>query len=261
MGDLITTLTPANSTAGASGPPRPNPIANLPALTMTVKSVQPVTVGVGVTSVTTAYVFDTAMNIEHDQEGVVTNNPVQTGTSLNDHFYLLPMRVTAEIGMSDSMQSYTIGQFSGSTSRSVSAYQTLLTIQASRTPVSIATRLATTGISSYATMMIVSIRAQEDKDTRFSGKFWVTFQQIITANLSIVPGASGLDTTNNTRPQAACATEMGQTLTQNVPSNVQQQNNIANASPDMIQNVPDVNGAGAWSSYNVNSGGNLSGTT
>jgi hypothetical protein len=210
----------------------------------------------------TAYVFDTAMTIEHDQEGVVTNNPVQTGTSLNDHFYLLPMRVTAEIAMSDSMQSYTIGQFSGGPSRSVNAYQTLLTIQASRTPVSIATRLATTGISSYATMMIVSIRAQEDKDTRFAGKFWVTFQQIITADVQTISGVeiiSGADfnpTTDTTRGQAVGDTTVGPVNPAPVPSAVQNQNNITNASPAAgLSSVPPVSGAGNWSSYSVNSGG------
>ena len=247
---MSTALTPSSTLLQPGGNGyRPQPINNVPALTMTVQ-----TQNSGATQ-TTAYIFDTAIHIEHDQDGVVTNNPVQTGTSVNDHFYLLPMRVVAEIGMSDSMQSYTLGQWSGGPSRSVNAYQTLLTIQSNKQVVSIATRLATNGLSPYAQMVILNIRAEEDKDTQFSGRFWVTFQQIILANVALVSNTTTNDTTNTTRPQATCSTEAGQQLTQNVPSNVQQQNNIANASPAMTQNVPDINGAGTWSSYNVNSGG------
>src|ERR1017187_6974675 len=184
----------------------PHPVNNIPALTMTVNAGSP--------GVTIAYVFDTAMSIEHDQSGVVTNNPVQTGTSVNDHFYLLPMRVTAELGMSDAMQSFTFGQFSGGPSRSVNAYRTLLSIQAAKNTVSIATRLAATGINCYSQMMITDIRAQEDKDTRFAGRFWVTFQQIITANVQfnqgveLISGANFNPSTDTTRPQA-----VGSTLT------------------------------------------------
>jgi hypothetical protein len=43
--------------------------------------------------------------------------------------------LTVTIKMSDSMQSFTIGQFAGATSRVVSAYQTLVNIQQALQPV------------------------------------------------------------------------------------------------------------------------------
>ena len=53
-----------------------------------------------------SYVFDGEPDIQHDQELSITQNPVQTGASISDHAFLVPVRVTAEILMSDAMQSF-----------------------------------------------------------------------------------------------------------------------------------------------------------
>ena len=222
---------------------------------MTVKSVNS-----DGTKTTTAYVFDTVIQIEHDQDGVVTNTPVLTGVSLNDHFYLLPMHVTAELAMSDSMQSFTVGQFSSGASRSVSAYQTLLNIQAQKQFVSLATRFAIPALSAYyAQMLIVSIRAQEDQQTRYAGRFWVTFQQIITANVPYNQNQTTANydpSTDSTRPQSTANTTIGPVLPGSVSQSIQQNNNIANAPVNAnLSDVPPVSGSGSWSSYPVSSGG------
>src|SRR5215469_5595098 len=58
---------------------------------------------------TVMYVFDGAIRADHVQDMTLTQNPVQTGVALADHSYLLPARLTVEIAMSDSMQSYVVG--------------------------------------------------------------------------------------------------------------------------------------------------------
>jgi hypothetical protein len=195
---------------------------------------------------TTVYVFDGVPKIEHEHTGVATTNPVQTGASISDNFYVVPPRVVVEIKMSDTMQSYTTGQFADNPSRSVSAYLTLVKIQQQKTPVSIATRL-----QSYDNMMIVSIRAEENKDTKFAGKFSVTFENVILAVVEAVssgmlPG-SGDD---STVPQTTGQSQGGQTQTQPVPSTVQSQDNVQNASANDINSAPGsgVPNSGSWTS-------------
>jgi hypothetical protein len=210
---------------------------------------------------TTIYVFDNIQHIEHELDTTITLNPVQTGAAINDHAFLLPLKVTAEILMSDVCQSYTVGQFAGSPSRSVNAYQTLMTVWSNLAPIAITTRLAIPGLAPYAQMLIVNIRAEETVETVHGLRAWVTFQQIITAGVELV--TSGLvnapsynNSTDSTRPQATGSTQLGNTPTQPVPSSVQQQNNIQNAPASAnLDNVPDVSGSGDWGSYPVSSGG------
>lgn len=250
---IQTLLNPALSVPGGAGPYRPVTWSqsgnSVPALTMTVS-------GSGSNNQTTAYVFDTALDIRHEQDGVITINPVQTGTALNDHFYVTPVRVTAEILMSDSVQSFTVGQFASGPSRSVAAFNLLMSLQSSRTLVSIATRL-----NMYSNMMIASVRGNEDHETRYGARFTVTFQQILTASVEQVQPTFNTNFTydpnaDSTRPQTTSSTLIGQTPPNPVPPAIQQQHNITNAPPSAgLSSVPSVAGAGAWSSYPVNSGG------
>jgi hypothetical protein len=125
-----------------------------------------------------AFVFDGTLRAEHEQQTVVTLNPVQTGAAITDHAYVMPARLTVEIAMSDAMQSYTIGQWSSGPTRSISAYQTLKALQLANTPVSLATKLA-----SYSLMMITDCRAEETKDTKYALKATVTFTEIFTGTV------------------------------------------------------------------------------
>lgn len=193
-------------------------------------------------SATTLYVFDAVISSEHEQELVLTSNPVQTGASLTDHAYLLPARVTCDIRMSDSMQSYVMGQFSGDVSRSVAAYQQLLQIQRSRTLFGLSTRLR-----SYSNMAIVSVRASETAETRYGGKFSVTFQEVLLATVELSHSTMTPDTGGDSeRPQSTDISVSGSTLTQPVPQTLSEQHAVS-GSPSGA-NVP---GAGLWTSGNV----------
>ncbi|HEX4209508.1 MAG TPA: hypothetical protein VHY56_03880, partial [Candidatus Binataceae bacterium] len=44
------------------------------------------------------YVFDAILRAEHQRELRKTEHPVQTGANITDHAYLLPARITLEIG-------------------------------------------------------------------------------------------------------------------------------------------------------------------
>ena len=239
---LVTTFSnPAISPPGqpAQGPWRPPQWStNAPALTV-------------MDAAGNSYVFDGEPDIQHDQELSITQNPVQTGASISDHAFLVPVRVTAEILMSDAMQSFNVGQFGSGPSRSVDAFRTMLSLQATRMPVSIATRLNT-----YANMLVASVRATEDQQSAFGAHMWVTFEQIIMASVqqnspttSSNPAGVSKDT------QTTDTTFVGPVQPLPVPPSIQQNNNLANASPDLdLLNLPAPANPGTWSSSNINSG-------
>jgi hypothetical protein len=140
----------------------------------------------------TTYFFDAILRVDHFQELRATDHPVQGGSSITDHAYLLPARVSLEIGMSDAMDSYQSGQWTGNSSKSINAYQTLLQLQALRVPVTVTTRLNT-----YSNMVIESIRSGDDTRTLHGLKANVQFRQIIvgtvtTSTQSARPHTTGL---------------------------------------------------------------------
>lgn len=144
----------------------------------------------------TTYFFDAVLRAEHRQELRRTEHPIQSGASIVDHCYLLPARVTLEIGMSDVMASFVAGQYSSDPSKSVSAYQTLLNIQKLRVPITLSTRL-----NQYSNMVIEHIAAIENHQSRFALRATVSFAQIITAQIATQ--------TTPARPDQTTATNAG----------------------------------------------------
>lgn len=227
--------------SGFPGPYRPVQWASpdfIPALTMT--AVDPTT------NEPTVYVFDTANEIEHEQNEVITENPVQTGAAINDHAYLEPPEIIADVVISDSMQSFTVGQWSDGPSRSVSAFQTLQALQVNRVLVSIATRL-----QQYDNLLIKALRAREIPETRYSLRCLIVFKQLITANVELVNANLSFPSVNDsTRPQSTANTILGLQGVQNVPTNVQSQYYVPNSTLNLAT-IPTPDGAGLWSSYPV----------
>jgi hypothetical protein len=209
---------------------------------------------------TVMYVVDGTIRADHQQEMVITTNPVQTGAPLSDHTYLMPARLTVDVAMSDAMQSYVVGQFSGSGSRSVAAYQVLLGLQVSRAVLQVSTRLM-----QYSNMMIVDLAPEETVETRFGLRCRVTFQQIITANVQTdtytqfdpsrytlynpqFPSVTPL----SARPQTTDLSQYGSTMTQPVSGAITQQHSadLIPSSAALAQ-AQQVDGGGDWSSTNI----------
>jgi hypothetical protein len=142
---------------------------------------------------TTTYYFDAVMVAEHVQEAMGTKHPVQVGPAIVDHVYLQPAQVTLQVKMSDAMQSFVNGQYSSVPSKSVSAYQQFLQIQASRVPITLVTRLNT-----YQNMWIASIRPQDDARTVRGFNGLLRFEQIISASITSQSVSARPNTTNTT---------------------------------------------------------------
>jgi len=138
------------------------------------------------------YVFDAVFTLEHEQRLEKTRHPVQTGADISSHAYLMPARVSMYVGMSDAMDSYATGRnpkaspyvqpWTGNSSKSVSAYQQMLKLQASRIPLTVTTRLRT-----YTNMVITSIGPQEDVRTIKGLRMRIEFEQIFTAAIASAP--------------------------------------------------------------------------
>lgn len=147
------------------------------------------------------FFFDATLRAEHAQEAVGTRHPVQVGPAVVDHVYLLPARVTLDVAISDSMQSFLAGQYSGGSSRSVSAYQTFKQVQAARVPIALSTRLDT-----YANMWLVDVRAVEDRTTSRSFRGMLRFEQIISAQIAAAVVSERPDATATTNEGTKGAT-------------------------------------------------------
>jgi hypothetical protein len=144
-------------------------------------------------TISDVYVFDAVIRIDHSQQIRTTDHPVQSGASISDHALILPARVVMEIGMSDAMDAYAPGVWTGSPSKSVSAYQTLVALQQGRQPLTVTTRLAT-----YANMLIELIQAPDTKETRTGLKAMITFKQIFNGTVTLTPVSDRPQTTDST---------------------------------------------------------------
>jgi hypothetical protein len=150
----------------------------------------------GTSGQTTVLFFDAVLRAEHNQELVLTKHPVQVGPAIVDHAYLLPARVMLDILMSDAADSYTAGQYSGDPSKSVAAFAQFLSTQATRIPITLATRL-----KAYQNMAITDVRAQDDSRTAHALKCTLYFEQIISASTTTA--------TQSARPDQTGATNEG----------------------------------------------------
>jgi hypothetical protein len=193
LGDFVPPNTPAPS--GPWRPPQWNDLSQLVAITVNTPSLRttssstaqdPATGNVVKTvnetdqkSTSTTYYFDAVMRLEHAQELTATKHPIQTGASLTDHAYLQPARVILEVAMSDVMDRVAPNLFTSNSSKSVSAFQTMLDVQAGRQPITLVTRLKT-----YNNMLILDHRAVEDHTTVRGARMMLRLEQIFVAALA-----------------------------------------------------------------------------
>lgn len=191
-------------------------------------------------NVQTIYAFDAEIQIEHEQQLRKTEHPVQTGASISDHAFLEPARLILDIGMSDAMDAYfNPSTWSGNSSKSVSAYQTMLAMQFSRIPLSITTRLR-----SYQNMVIESLTPTDTYKTANGLRMRVELGQIFLAIVS--------QSTVSARPQDTSTTNLGTVNTQ-PPSAAQQQLNAVAPTYHPWDSI----GPGDWSSVNTQNLGSL----
>ena len=189
---------------------------------------------------TTTYVFDAVLGLDHDQRLEKTHHPVQTGADISSHAYLMPARLMLEVGMSDVMDSYAhsaansvatgssiITPWVGSASKSVSAYHTILSLQQSRQPLTVTTRLRT-----YTNMVILAVTPREDFKTITGLRMRVEFEQIFTASTTTTPVSARSNDTGTTGLGTVCPSP--------VPTVTQQQFQQPQAAPSTPYALPST---------------------
>ena len=81
--------------------------------------------------------------------------------------------------MSDAMDSYIAGQWTGDNSKSVNTYQTLVDLAKARQPLTVTTRLNT-----YTNMVLASVSAPDTVETRFGLRASVVFEELFTGTVT-----------------------------------------------------------------------------
>ena len=247
VASIVTRLSYAIQTAqetpdiGTSGPWRPPEWSNKKAsLTLTAKDA---------TGKSTAYVFDTIIRTNHERRAVTTKNPIQTGAAVTDHIYIVPARLVIEVAMSDSMTSFTLGQFSDSSSRSTSAYLTLVSLMNQRGTVSVSTRL-----QQYDNMAITGIESSEDVKNAYGLRARVTLEELLFASVESTNSniTMGSPTSDPGVPQVTTGTTAGPVQPAAATPALESQYNVSGSSLT-ASSIGAVSGAGAWSSLNVSS--------
>ena len=246
--------------------------------TTTVPNNTPVPVdsnGVGIISTKktapTSYVFDAVLSLDHEQTLTKTKHPVQTGAAVSSHAYIEPASLVMYVLMSDVVPQFSasnqtvapyIQQWTGNPSKSVSAFQQVLALQAARIPLTVTTRLR-----NYTNMLILRVSPHEDNKSITGARFRIEFEQLFIANTQANPisarpndtQSTGLGAVNVQPPPASIPTQFSTT---DIPSTKEpgaanglsaaQNANLytwLGANPQGV-NVP---GAGDYSSVNTNS--------
>ncbi len=209
---IVPTLNGDSTTTGKSGGVTQGPVDNASGVLFTVTSNRHFTPTVQ----TEVFVFDAVIRTEHQQRIEKTQQPIQNGANVSDHAFIMPARVVLEIGMSDAMDSYTAGQWTGDNSKSVNAYQTLKKIAKDRAvngPLTITTRLDT-----YTNMLMTDISAPDTVDTRFGLRASIVFEELLTGTIASQQVTS--------RQDLIGSTSLGNKQGLPVPSSIIQQNQV-----------------------------------
>ena len=116
----------------------------------------------------------------------ITDHPCEVGATISDHAFKMPVEITMRCGWSDSS-----GGFEG---YSAAVYQSLLQLQASRTPFNVST-----GKRFYQNMLIGGIHTMNDETTEHALVATVACREVIITSTQ----AGQVAAANQTNPQQA----------------------------------------------------------
>jgi Dit-like tail protein len=185
------------------------------------------------------YIFDAVFRLLHRRRVHKTSHPVLTGANISDHAYVEPAQLSLEIGMSDAMAAFISGVWVGASTKSISAWQVMKSLQISKTLFTVSTRLDT-----YSNMMILDGSATDDNRTKNALRATFVLEELLSASVVSI-------TAQSARPQTSGSTSNG--TVQGIPPNAAQvqQNVIPSALYPDAQTYPQIPGAGDVSSNSL----------
>lgn len=122
----------------------------------------------------------------HTSEIDITSNPIETGAEVHDHAYILPKRVTLDIG----------------DSRAAATFAALMQFQESRVPFTLVT-----GLSVYRNMLIKAINADRDRTNAYILRATVELQEVIIVDTAFAADAGGADGSRAGQPGGSNSTQ------------------------------------------------------
>jgi hypothetical protein len=140
------------------------------------------------------FVADVTIREDHEDELVVTENPVEQGADITDHSFKAPARLTVDVGYSNSSN-----QADGDPGYVQDIYSQFLALQASREPFDVIT-----GKRQYENMLITMLHTVTDKDTENALFLTIRMKEVIlvdTETVSVPPSQ------NQKNPQSTGATQ------------------------------------------------------
>lgn len=140
------------------------------------------------------FVANVTVREEHEDEVVITENPVEQGADFTDHAFKAPARLTVEVGYSNSSV-----QADGDSDYVNDTYAQFLALQASLQPFDVVT-----GKRAYSNMMITRLQTVTDKETENALILVVGMREIIIVNTQTV---SVPPTNNMSQPQDTGASQ------------------------------------------------------
>lgn len=149
-------------------------------------------------------VADVTIREIHDDELIVTENPVEQGAAVTDHSFKAPAKLRVEVGYSNSSQNSL-----GDPNYVQSVYQLFLIVQAARTPFEVIT-----GKRIYTNMLITRLHTETDEKTENALFLEVDMKEIIlvsTQTITVPPAANMANPSANaaTQSQGALSTTSG----------------------------------------------------
>lgn len=140
-----------------------------------------------------SWFFDAYLSMAHTSKLRITEHPVMVGSSISDHAYLEARELQMEVAMSDVAKDIIPGQFSGTWSRSVKAYEVLRELQSQRIPIQVLTRL-----NFYKNLLIEALSVPDDYKTLYGLRASVTMKEVLVATTKTVKISARPQTTNST---------------------------------------------------------------
>lgn len=136
------------------------------------------------------FVADVTVREDHEDELVITENPVEQGAEITDHSFKSPARLTVDVGYSNSST-----QSDGDPNYVQDIYAQFLELQASREPFDVIT-----GKRSYTNMMISLLHTVTDEANENVLMLTVRMREIIIVDTQTVsvPSSKNMDSPQNT---------------------------------------------------------------
>jgi hypothetical protein len=163
------------------------------------------------------YVFDCYFSGDITSELHKTQHPVQTGSNVSDHAFLMPVTVNFDIGMSDAGKSFN-SSWDGADTKSVNAVQILRSWQKNRTLVNCTTKFGT-----VEHLLVERVNPHLTVKTIYGLRASITLGQIYLVSISA--------TTVSARPAATSSTSQGSINTSTVSGAVTSNNQAAGTTP------------------------------